>query len=305
VLALACLAGCAPAAAGGSGGTTESAPPAISAVVSSTPQAGDGGVPDRPDAVMPFPDAPAPPAGHGTPVRSPFQIQGRWRLSYAGGAGLPPTELPQIEITADRISGSTGCNRMGGVLVWRSDGAVFVGDVVTTKMACMGLRGDLERAVLAALSATRRMEQSGGVLHLLDEEGKILASYARVGPPAPAQPAVPVTTGIEGTQWLLAMLNNQPVVTDKPPTLRLRNGEAGGSTGCNSWGSPYALSGDSLSIRSPVQTEMACASPAVMALEREFGETLVLITRAQVEGERLILTAPEGRARMEFVPAPG
>ena len=83
-------------------------------------------------------------------VDAPASLLGtRWVGVVAGSPD--PRTLPRLEfVTQDRVSGFTGCNLMSGA--WRMEGGeIHVGPLATTKRACMGPEGEVERRVAAAL----------------------------------------------------------------------------------------------------------------------------------------------------------
>ncbi len=71
-----------------------------------------------------------------------------------------------------RITGSGGCNRIGGSYVAGGTTLRF-GPIIATKMACPSM--DLETAFLRALDQTRRYRVSGRFLDLMDANGRLLA----------------------------------------------------------------------------------------------------------------------------------
>jgi heat shock protein HslJ len=72
--------------------------------------------------------------------------------------------VPLLEFVLEgRLSGFTGCNLLHGA--WRNDGGqVRVGPLVTTKRACLGPEGDIERRVLAALGPQSSVTREGNRL---------------------------------------------------------------------------------------------------------------------------------------------
>lgn len=113
--------------------------------------------------------SPPPPAAARAPSESlPPLLGTRW----AGVAeGVDPRMLPRLEFaTEDRVVGFTGCNMLSGA--WSiAGGEVRFGPMVTTKRACVGPAGDIERRVLAALGAGSRVSREGGKLVLTAPDG--------------------------------------------------------------------------------------------------------------------------------------
>lgn len=105
---------------------------------------------------------------------------------------------------------------------------------------------------------------------------------------------------LDGTQWSLVEINGEPVVADGEATLDFADGQLGGIAFCNSFGAPYEVDGDALTIGELVQTLMLCAD---MGPETEYLTALATVTGYRIEGERLVLTNAEGDAVLTFVPA--
>jgi heat shock protein HslJ len=80
----------------------------------------------------------------------------------------------------------------------------------------------------------------------------------------PPQPAQTARATITGCDWELVQLGDMmgPLgAGGRPITLRLDSttSRAVGFAGCNQYGGPYALHGDSLTFGPPISTKMACA----------------------------------------------
>lgn len=102
-------------------------------------------------------------------VAAPATLVGtRWVGVVAGSPD--PRTLPRIEfVTSERVTGFTGCNLMNGG--WRMEGAeIRVGPLVTTKRACVGPEGDVERRVIAALGG--RIAREGDRLVFIAPTGE-------------------------------------------------------------------------------------------------------------------------------------
>ncbi len=99
---------------------------------------------------------------------------------------------------------------------------------------------------------------------------------------------------LAGTSWVLTELNGQapvPAPDGPAPTLQFRADEAGGSSGCNSYGGPYTQSGGALRFGPLVSTRRACTSEAANAQEAAYFRALESTTRATTSGGALVLYA--------------
>lgn len=109
-----------------------------------------------------------------------------WQLVELGGA--EPVSLPagqQAHLLFDsgppqRVSGSTGCNRLVGGYVLAGQNLEFRA-LATTRMACAPEAMALEQRFAAALDATRGWQIVDGTLELLDEQGGLLARFEARG----------------------------------------------------------------------------------------------------------------------------
>ncbi len=103
-----------------------------------------------------------------------------WRLTHLG---TDPVEASQASGEAGlqfhaadlKVSGSTGCNRVAGTYTV-TQGALTIGPLATTRMACPGLER-LERRFLDALGRVARFAIEGSQLVLSDTGGTVLARF--------------------------------------------------------------------------------------------------------------------------------
>lgn len=118
---------------------------------------------------------------HGCESARPFE-RITWQLTELDGAGAPAVQERQVAYLyfddgpPQRVSGSTGCNRLSGSYSLRGSGLKF-GPLATTKMACADGMAQ-EQAFLAALAAVdgwRTVERQS--LELLDARGEVLARF--------------------------------------------------------------------------------------------------------------------------------
>lgn len=105
-------------------------------------------------------------------------------------------------------------------------------------------------------------------------------------------------TGLEGQQWNLVSFGPEgsetPVAEGSMVTLTLENGQAGGSGGCNSYGTPYQLRGEEITFERVTSTLMACAEEAVTQQEQVYFQALETATLYEVQDNRLVITYDGG-----------
>lgn len=112
----------------------------------------------------------APRATAASPAAPASMVGTRWKGIAA--AGTDERHLPWLEFVVEgRLSGFTGCNLLHGA--WRNEGGmVRLGPLVTTKRGCAGPEGDIERRVLAVLTAQARVTREGGRLVFTAPDGQ-------------------------------------------------------------------------------------------------------------------------------------
>jgi len=149
-------------------------------------------------------------------------------------------------------------------------------------------------AVLASLAALALMASFGGVAVAAEEE-------------APADDEIVGVYGIEDMTWLLSGLLVDDKMAELPDgamvSLRMEDGDAGGSGGCNSYFTSYELDGFELTFGSIGSTMMACLPP-LMDLEQAYFANLQQVAAYQSGGIEMALLDADGNLLLEFDLAP-
>jgi heat shock protein HslJ len=71
--------------------------------------------------------------------------------------------------------------------------------------------------------------------------------------------AAPTLPNLEGTTWRATLIRDAAPIAGAEPRMRFEGGQAGGTTGCNTYGGAYQVDADgSFRIDSMIMTEMAC-----------------------------------------------
>jgi heat shock protein HslJ len=90
-----------------------------------------------------------------------------WTLVGLDGAPLPAgTDAPTARFEAGAVAGFGGCNRYRGAVRETSPGALEIGPLAGTRMACAPPAMDLEGRFLAALAEATRYALADGRLSL-------------------------------------------------------------------------------------------------------------------------------------------
>ena len=96
---------------------------------------------------------------------------------------------------------------------------------------------------------------------------------------------------LAGTSWTLVSIGGTPVVEASGPHITFgANGDANGSTGCNSFSGSYATDGAALTFGPMATTRMACGED-LMAQEAQALEALAAVSGWEIDADgRLHLT---------------
>ncbi|WP_051363509.1 META domain-containing protein [Deinococcus murrayi] len=188
-------------------------------------------------------------------------LEGTWQLS--GGTALRPVPatLPTLSFAGGRVSGSTGCNRLGGSVEGGAGGQVTFGPLATTRMACPPAVSAQETAFLRFLAQPALAASlQGQTLTLRAASGQTLV-FRRSGGAAGTVPS------LAGGRYVLTAVAGRPVsaAVSRALTLNVEAERLSGSDGCNQFAAPYRLEGAVLVLTaSPVTTLRACPdAPAV------------------------------------------
>jgi heat shock protein HslJ len=134
----------------------------------------------------------------------------------------------------------------------------------------------------------------------------VVACVGVESPMAPPEPEPPAPgeefATLDGTSWRLETIQGEPVLPGTEPTLVFEDGNAGGTTGCNSFGGPYVATGEAaIQFTEIASTQMACMDPdGVMDQEIAYLSMLQSATDYRVEGDRLELQNDLGETVLTF-----
>lgn len=104
------------------------------------------------------------------------------------------------------------------------------------------------------------------------------------------------------TAWVLAEMPGQVVAQERAPTLRLENGRAHGSDGCNRFTAAYHADGERFQITGDIaSTRMACPDP-VMRLAEAFVGALAQARSGRIQSGRLVLADVDGNVLATLAP---
>jgi heat shock protein HslJ len=121
--------------------------------------------------------------------------------------------------------------------------------------------------------------------------------------PTPPPTKTPIPEPLENTIWELDSLAGKAPLPETTITLKLADGKAGGSSGCNQYGGEYQVDKDMLSFDEKIiSTLMLCLIPdGVMAQEREYLTLLKSAARYQIVAQRLEIFDENDQSILVFV----
>lgn len=127
-------------------------------------------------ASSPSPTAPsAPPAAPAAPAA--LTLAGtEWVAFAVDGKAEVVNPKPKLRwISADKVTGTGGCNGFTGPSVSSGPGSLVLGPLASTGRACLSMPGSQEDLFFKALELTRKARIERDQLVLTDENGKQLA----------------------------------------------------------------------------------------------------------------------------------
>lgn len=108
-------------------------------------------------------------------------------------------------------------------------------------------------------------------------------------------------SGLDGSEWRVTSIDGAAPVAGSEPTIRFEDDQLSGTTGCNSFGGGYTLTGDQLRIDAMYQTEMACDG-ALGEQEAAMMGVLQTAERLNVAGDVMTISGPDGSLELTRVP---
>jgi|SRR5262245_13564425 len=101
-----------------------------------------------------------------------------WTLVSLGGQPLPPgARPPTAAFDGTRVSGFGGCNRYTGEVEEKAPGAITMGALAATKMACPAPAMEVEARYLTALGQVTQYMLAGGRLVLRGPGGDMVFEH--------------------------------------------------------------------------------------------------------------------------------
>ena len=183
-----------------------------------------------------------------------------WVVTELAGTATIERSRPTMAFGEDgRVAGTDGCNRYS--MAFRTDGdRIELTDAVGTDAACgPEVMAQADAFAQALAGADRWRQTDTGTLEF--GQGDLVAAPA--GAAGPATPGAPGADELADTSWLLIDLGGSSDLLGTVVTLEVAgDGTLGGSSGCNTYSGPYAITGTDIAVGPLATTRMACPSPA-------------------------------------------
>lgn len=112
-------------------------------------------------------------------VTEEMLVGAAWQLQALPGMPVLQAPLPSVQFLGlQQVQGSDGCNRFAAHVRVSAQSVRFTG-LRATLMACLPAAPGQEDRFFLALERTRSMRLHAGRLHLLDQDGQVLAEFRR------------------------------------------------------------------------------------------------------------------------------
>ena len=220
----------------------------------------------------------------GSPAGASPDVVGEWVL--VSGVSQPPGVAATLVVEDAQLGGISFCNHYSGGYSLDGDVLAITG-LGGTDMGCDPDVLAAETTFLTALGSADRMARDGADLVVTGADGSL--RFARQAPVPDREPA--------GTAWTLDTLVDGEVASSVlgSPTLELApDGTASGWTGCRGFLGTWQVAGDVLTL-DVTRDDIGCPAD----LGRQDEQVLAVLDAAPmfaIDGDRLTLTAPDGRA---------
>lgn len=221
-----------------------------------------------------------------------------WNLVGYGQPEALTAPLPDapatLDITAERMGGTTGCNSFSFNYTLEGQTVKFAEPgPMMTMMACAEAVMQQETDFINVMSAVTSYALEGERLTFTGADGVVVFEVAK---PLP----------LADTLWQLTSIAVgdavTSVATDAQITLQFKDGQASGFAGCNNYFGGYELNGDKLTLGELGATKKFCEGEAGQR-EMEFLAALARVASYQIKREQLLLLDATGQAVLLFTAA--
>jgi heat shock protein HslJ len=217
-------------------------------------------------------------------------------------APVPADVVVTLLLEDGQAVGNGGCNSYFASYTIDTSALTF-GEIGATMMFCEGAAGEVESTYFGNLAEVATWANTGGSLVLGGADGNPILNFL----PAATEPV----DSIEGIDWLLTGQAVDGQLTPLPAggagpivvSLRLQDGQASGTGGCNRYFAGYTLDGLSLTFGPVGATEMFCEG-AAGEVETAYFANLASVASWSSDGASLSLADANGVPILEYEAAP-
>ena len=216
-----------------------------------------------------------------------------WVLINGAELGVPAEGVTVTAEFADgRVSGNSGCNSYSGTFDV-SGNVVSFGPTAGTRMACAPAAMAVEQAYLARLPEVNRYSIADSTLTLVNGNDVTQLVYE-------ASDAGTAVAGSWSATGYFTGSAVQSTIAGTSLTLEFAAEEVSGNGGCNTFGGPYEVSGETIKLGPFGSTLRACADPARQHQEQQYLAALELAVTFRVTADRLDLFREDGGIAATF-----
>jgi heat shock protein HslJ len=236
----------------------------------------------------------------GTASGSEILYQQQWNLTSLNGQTVPSTTTAHLLFTAgqiNRVSGSTGCNRLSGVYELSGTKSIKFLPLAVTKMACLDNgANETETKFLAALQQATVWSATTNEL-VFSNGATVVAKLQGV------KPATAEEKKLNGS-WELTYISGQKIAfnglfPDKKPTINFNvpSPVVNGNGSCNGYGGQLKVEGNKITVSNIISTMMACEGGG----EPIFFRTLEKVTHYSIGADNSLTMLTGDIAVMKFI----
>lgn len=219
-----------------------------------------------------------------------------WVLVELNGKPILPETTITLDLNGSTLTGTDGCNHMGGSFTSTDDSFSVGEDLMSTLMACeeaiMTQAGDYN----SALRNASKYQIIDDRLNLLDENGNVLAVFE-------AQ-----SQELAGSSWLASFVNtgssdgtvsSSSIQAAQQSLVFDNQGKISGNAGCNNYFGSYQVEGNTLTFNEVGSTKMFCGD-GLMAEESAFLAALQEADTYKITGDSLQIYAADETTLVSF-----
>ena len=133
----------------------------------------------------------------------------------------------------------------------------------------------------------------------------VVSVIVLIAQPAGSDAATPAT--LAGHSWTLTRLvvdGDEKILSSANPitlNFQAQDHSLSGSSGCNTYGASYTLTGNQIHITEMRSTLVFCEDAGVMELEAAYTQALQRVESIRIDGDTLTLEGANGQIFMTFV----